>query len=128
MKYEKMDPIIKAKWIKNLVSGKFMQGEFSLKKRDDNGNIEYCCLGVLTDILQAKTKHHWTNPIGSIDDFHFDQEGSSCPVEIAKLAGLGPKAEKRLIALNDGPAKARTKRASRPRTFLEIAAFIERYL
>lgn len=45
-----MTESIKTKWIKALRSGKYTQGQGSLKSSDDPKTATFCCLGVLADI------------------------------------------------------------------------------
>lgn len=45
-----MNTRVKKLWIKALRSEKFKQGTGALKKRDDDGIIRHCCLGVLEEI------------------------------------------------------------------------------
>ncbi len=47
-----LDPKIKTKWLKALRSRKFKQGHTFLK----NHNNEYCCLGVLCDVIGLPIK------------------------------------------------------------------------
>lgn len=48
-----LDPELKSKWVAALRSGKYKQGKYRLRKKDET----YCCLGVLCDITDP-TK--WT--------------------------------------------------------------------
>ena len=45
-----MDAKLKAKWVKALRSGKYRQGTGRLKREREDGEDEYCCLGVLREI------------------------------------------------------------------------------
>lgn len=38
-------------------SGKFKQGKTALKRKDEEGNITYCCLGVLGEISGLKEEY-----------------------------------------------------------------------
>ena len=50
-------PVVK-KWIEALESGEYKQGQQSLK----NSSLEYCCLGVLTDIyIKECNKGEWVD-------------------------------------------------------------------
>lgn len=44
----------KRKWIKALLSGKYIQGLGTLKHKLSDGKTRYCCLGVLQEILNEK--------------------------------------------------------------------------
>lgn len=50
---KKMNQKIKKKWVKALRSGKYKQGTEALKFTYD-GEAEFCCLGVLCDIVGDK--------------------------------------------------------------------------
>ena len=45
-----LEPSLKMKWVDALRSGKYKQGHTVLRDKNDN----YCCLGVLCDISNAK--------------------------------------------------------------------------
>lgn len=45
--YAKMDPTLKAQWLKNLRSGEYNQGPDVLRRNDER----FCCLGVLCDTI-----------------------------------------------------------------------------
>lgn len=47
---KKMDPVLKTEWLAALRSGKYMQGRGFLR----TGKDEFCCLGVLCDIVDKK--------------------------------------------------------------------------
>ena len=49
----KMDPKLKAKWVKALRSDKFKQGAGMLKQYNKR-KVEHCCLGVLCEIAGVK--------------------------------------------------------------------------
>ncbi len=56
-----MNPDVKAAWLAALRSGNYTQGKECLKRVRSNGDTEYCCLGVLCDIL------------GRIDESRFEE-------------------------------------------------------
>jgi hypothetical protein len=66
-----MDKEIKGKWVEALRSGKYKQCQGILKRND-----EYCCLGVLCDIVDPE----WT--------LTHAEESGYLPDHIKKLAGL----------------------------------------
>lgn len=47
-----MDPVIKAQWIEDLRSGKYLQGSGYLRKVEEGGD-RFCCLGVLCELAVA---------------------------------------------------------------------------
>ena len=50
-----MNKQLKSKWIKALRSGKYKQGFGRLKQRNDtNHRPEYCCLGVLRELMPVE--------------------------------------------------------------------------
>jgi hypothetical protein len=96
---------IAMKWIKALESGRYKQGQRCLRSKDDDGNIKYCCLGVLCNITKTtKWKHEGRN--GTLYG-----EAGILPAEIAKKAGMetGPSPtvlhggleRKTFVTLND---------------------------
>lgn len=46
--YRKLNPVLKAQWLKALRSGKYAQAQGALYKGGTHGG--YCCLGVLCDV------------------------------------------------------------------------------
>lgn len=61
-----MKPEIKAKWLEALRSGEYKQGGGALCANASDG-MEYCCLGVLTDIY-AKEKGIAFYPTKNVDN------------------------------------------------------------
>lgn len=51
----KFDSDLKAKWVKALRSGRYKQGKNALRKRTEDGKLEYCCIGVLANVCGT----HW---------------------------------------------------------------------
>lgn len=45
-----MNEEIKAQWVAALRSGEYVQGKSTLHSVDENGNAQFCCLGVLCDL------------------------------------------------------------------------------
>jgi hypothetical protein len=54
---------IKERWIDALISGEYRQGTGQLK--DESGN--YCCLGVLCDIVKEEVGGEWVKPVDFLD-------------------------------------------------------------
>lgn len=52
----KLDPQVKAGWLEDLRSGTFSQCKSDLKKRDDDGLLTHCCLGVLYERFDGVTQ------------------------------------------------------------------------
>lgn len=63
-----MNKEIKEKWLIALKSGKYIRGNGYLKKQED-GVVKHCCLGVLCDIYAIETgKAHWEIVEGHNED------------------------------------------------------------
>lgn len=103
---QKMDPAFKARWLKALRSGAYLQARESLRANDC-----FCCLGVLCDV---------TRPDGWDEDgWSRDAKGtkmeSSLPWAFMAEIKLDFPIEAKLIAMNDEEGKS----------FAEIADWIE---
>jgi hypothetical protein len=48
-----MNEKIKVKWLKALRSGKFKQTTGTLMRKDDKGKTSFCCLGVLSCVVNG---------------------------------------------------------------------------
>lgn len=106
MKYEKMKPEIKAKWLEALRSGEFEQSTGALCEVDGG----YCCLGVLSELaVREGVAEKW---LREEDEgiYHFgkkkgDKSSEFLPVSVRKWAGLvsdNPAVPKgNLAVLND---------------------------
>ena len=107
-----MNPELKEKWITALKSGKYQQGQHVLR----NKNNEFCCLGVLCDIINP---NGWKVE-GYRHKFFFGKDvcHTSLSQDILKVVGLDGKEEGELIHLNDGDKVS----------FSKIAGHIEKYL
>lgn len=49
-----MDPTLKAEWLTALRSGEYKQVEGYLKREREDGEVGYCCLGVLCDVIAKR--------------------------------------------------------------------------
>ena len=112
----KMNPEWKAKWLVALRSGLYEQGRRQLENLRPNGNTEYCCLGVLRELVQPNIDHDAHNDVLYLTG------------DIAKTVGLpetddfdaaiaGENVQNHLGELNDGGS-----------TFPQIADWIEKNL
>jgi len=45
---------LRKQWIRALESGHYQQGTELLRQRNDKGKLEYCCLGVLCNLVNPK--------------------------------------------------------------------------
>lgn len=89
---------IMKQWIKALRSGKYKQGEGTLKQYDSKGQAQHCCLGVLCDLYNQNMKKNKkkTLPEKVYDndyDFsngysRFDGKKEDLPKDVMKWAGL----------------------------------------
>ena len=134
-----MDQKLKEKWVDSLRSGNYNQGRYSLKIECEDGEFEYCCLGVLCDILVQSGDMEWTEGGEFYDNDSSEkryynatfggQTGSvALPLYIAKKQGLteapkgscmkGETIESMLIGFNDRSDMS----------FADIASYIERNL
>lgn len=126
--YKKLTPEVKEAWLRALRSRGRRQAEGVLRRRDENGKLSYCCLGVLCD-LGKDAKKKWTREIWSPSSYissglHYDYDGRPKagyeglpPAYVLKRAGLNKKTAEILAEANDNGA-----------SFKQIADWIEEYL
>ena len=74
-----IDADIKDKWLEALRSGAYNQTTSRLKRRDEQGAMYYCCLGVLCDIV---------DPEGWDDDLHHHGWCRMPSNKIREISGL----------------------------------------
>ena len=107
-----MNKQLKSKWVKALRSGKYKQGQGTLRIWDKvSHRSAFCCLGVLRELMPAdlKTvseKDSFGKPTGALSNKQL------------KFTGLTRKKEEVLIEMNDAIGN----------TFKEIADYIEQKL
>ena len=70
---------IMQKWVSALRSGKYKQGKALLRSAQN----EYCCLGVLCDLMSPDT---WKRPYGS--GYYYDNSISSLPSSTISWSGM----------------------------------------
>lgn len=114
---------IKERWISELRSGNYTQGEISLKSVDDDGVIRHCCLGVLCDMaveagvikLERVTESRGLWAFGG-------SQTSGMPEEVMEWAGM-----QGLTELGHGPwgEGGLANRNDQGHPFPKIADFIE---
>ena len=82
---------IKGEWVKALRSGKYKKGTGRLAKESANGEIEYCCLGVLCEVARELdfdlTLRRVGNPSGDFD-ISYDGATGILPGSVANWAEL----------------------------------------
>lgn len=69
-------------WISVLRTGEYKQGKNYLCRIDSNNKKQYCCLGVLCDILDLNKRKH-------IHYYEFDGYDNRLPVSVVSKLGLG---------------------------------------
>jgi len=91
---KKMNPKVKAKWLRALRSGKYKQGYYRLKLKN-----KFCCLGVLCDVVQKDTKLEWEKapPFGE----KFGDKFDFLPKQVRQFAGVTCSTQQVLIKKND---------------------------
>ena len=115
-----MDAAVKKKWLEGLRSGDYKQTAGALRENETGGEMRYCCLGVLCDVLGER---EWTPQGSSAFAYGRHTESNtwalgSVPTVIRDRIGLSKEEETELIDMNDSDYK----------TFLEIADWIEENL
>lgn len=112
-----MDAEVKAKWLEALRSGEYTQGEGRLRNRRE----EFCCLGVLCDVLD---KSKWSETPDELGDYLWDHDSeatcetasaTTIPDSLAHDLGIDSMLICKVISMNDSHAA----------NFTEIAQFIE---
>lgn len=72
---KKMEPELKVRWVEALKSGKYRFGRGCLRALNDQGELEYCPLGVLCEVVEGPEvwvhswlgKYGWKTPDGRIE-------------------------------------------------------------
>lgn len=135
-KKSKIDPELKARWVAELRSGKYVQGTGRLKKYVGNEDkICHCCLGVLCEIIAPEgfkeafeINEDFTHPFvrGKSEQPSYPNQNKM------KEIGLYPSAYKKLAQMNDGEGgfdiKKWKKNDIKPHNFEQIADYIEKNL
>lgn len=100
---------LKTKWLEKLRSGEYKQGKFSLRNQDD----EFCCLGVLCDIISPD---EWVKRQNEEDKPRFMFRGQMEIIDfpMAGEIGLPDDVRRRAVRMND-----------EGKTFVEIADYLE---
>jgi len=84
-----MEASLKAKWIEALRSGKYKQGRFKLRTRDDC----YCCLGVLCDVSNIS---EW-----EVNGSSYSYDGALSFLPPSLWSQLTPEERDYLMQMND---------------------------
>lgn len=120
-----MDRVFFDKWLTALRSGEYQQGKNALKRIDQNGNVQYCCLGVACDLINPKwadSPDNYQQEANSqygfygwfADTLMESSYGSSEVIDLPFLSDLRYDVGKQVADMNDNGA-----------TFLEIADWLE---
>ncbi len=118
-----MNNEVKQKWLTALRSGEYKQCKGALCRTDFEGNLGYCCLGVLTDIYIKETNKTWIKAMDSIlgiKDINDRLEAAWLNEDVQEWSGLlaSPTVDGvKLALLNDNL-----------HPFTEIADLIENHL
>lgn len=67
----KMNSAVKEKWLAALRSGRYKQGRGALAQHDDDGDMLFCCLGVLCDLYAEE--HGVAEAWGEAGDLRCDE-------------------------------------------------------
>ena len=120
-----MNSNIKAQWLRALRSGNYQQGHGILRGRSypDPGTEEFCCMGVLADVIDPR---RWSPPTeGSLVYGYEPLLGISSAKQVSFLqsdmlaiAGLTQDDQSVLVGMNDNTCKSLS----------EIADYIEENL
>ncbi len=93
---------LRQQWIAALESGRYKQGRAALRQRNKEGQLEYCCFGVLCNI---KDKSQWQKKQvfsgKTTCAFNYAQEPGYPPTQYSNEVGLNADQIEALIKLND---------------------------
>lgn len=82
----------RVQWVRDLVSGDYVQGHGSLKRWTSSGNVLHCCLGVASEKLCPTSPH--LRPEGDpLAGESTTSEGGTLPRSAARLLGMGDHSE-----------------------------------
>lgn len=112
-----MNPELKQEWCDRLRSGKYVQGKGKLKSF--NSTPEYCCLGVLGEILVDQNQATWndSNQLRSEVTGNGGASALSLPADLRITLGLDLSVLQKAILMNDSPTEGKT--------FSQIADYLE---
>lgn len=96
-----MDAEIKKEWVAALRSGKYQQGRGSLKQLDGDGFVQFCCLGVLCDVLGLEGDGGEVGLAYRFKDGDVFTQGY-LPQAVVDQVGLPDGIQQKLAKLNDG--------------------------
>lgn len=76
---------IKRRWLVALRSGRYQQGRHALRQRTPEGGLEYCCVGVLCNVISPDA---WTQPRHDGTKQVFDWQSKGVVANAVQSAGL----------------------------------------
>ena len=104
-KRKKIPQDIKEKWLKALRSGEYKKGRLYLKEANQEGDIRYCCLGVLCEVMKIPNRRITFSPLFSFSfDAHYGTK--SLPLSVADSINITPNGlfpEGVNVLINNGP-------------------------
>lgn len=84
-----MNPEIKQRWIEALKSGQYWQGKNLLKQEDSEGQITYCCLGVLCELYLEDYPEAFGGWVRTEKgEFSLDSQGAALPGAVREWSGM----------------------------------------
>ena len=125
-----MDDELKAKWVAALRGGEFKQGQSMLH---DPGDDSYCCLGVLCKVVGAKFGPSDTDEWRVYDyvpvlNGRMLSKKDAEELDAAFCSEVGIPNQTVLISMNDGTGTEGQDGYEAPKSFAEIADYIENNL
>lgn len=88
---------IKQKWVAALRSGEYVQGRAKLRSGDD----QFCCLGVLCDVLVQDGELPEPVYASGCNDFEYNYSATNLPESTREDLGISPEGQDRLMRMND---------------------------
>lgn len=126
IKYAKLRPKIKGKWLEYLRSNRFTQTVAKMRVTNQclpstikSHGLGHCCLGVLNQLAVDE---------GFLDTFRYNNRNQAPTRDVTDWAHLDRKAMKHLMGMNDGdynPTEREPKARLNRKNFDEIAEWID---
>ena len=119
-----MDKELKKRWLTALRSGEYKQGQGWLCTTSEKGAAEYCCLGVLSELVYGKDA--WEQLFGNTH-LTMPLSGAALPLhkDMKRWGVFDKNGESSLPGMNDGSSM---EFSGNPQTFEQIADWIEKNL
>lgn len=129
----KLEPEVKAMWVAALRSGKYTQGQGTLRLEKD-GVCKHCCLGVLCDLYNPELWQGPTSYSSTMDGDYIrygtpeDMQTNYPPIEVYNWAVIGGTNLGYMQVTIDNVRLSLAGHNDEGRTFAEIADAIEAQL